>query len=1582
MKTKNILCFSVAVTLLFEVLACSAQTGAYLFTGSETNITLEPGSYYIIAIGGQGGSSGGLGAEMEAQFNFTNPTTLTLLVGGAGASGSYAGGGGGGSFVVNGATPLVVAGGGAGSGYGGGPGASGVTQTNGGNGSGSGAGAGGSGGSGGYGGSSSGGSAGCGGGGYSGDGTSNSYGASGGSSFLNGGSGGSGGPNFGGSGGYGGGGGGVGGGGGGGGYSGGGGGSDSGYSGGGGGSILDSSAKATIAEISGVSSPDDSPNGEIIILVFQPPIFTEQPSLTGGFTSNVTFQAAVEGGAPLICQWFFNNVSLSDNAHYIGAMETNLTIMDFQPVDIGNYTLVVTNIFGSITSAVATLTITSPPVITAQPADITTPAAASVSFAVTAAGTGPFSYQWEYNGTNILGATNALLSLNNVQLDQTGPYAVLVTNAYGGATSSNAILTVVPSIVTIQPPSQSAKEATTVSFYAIINGWRPFSSYQWQFGGTNILNATNYSLTLTGLNVNESGAYTVVVSNSFGVVTSSNAQLTVIPWPNIQPPSQTNLIGATVLFTANFGGAMPLAYQWLFSGTNLSDNGHFGGTATASLSISNIQNYDIGSYQVVINAGGNMETSSVAYLIVTNYQAMARYVNLSNFSPTYPYTNWSTAATNIQDAIDAAFNGDQVIVTNGIYQTGGRVVYGSLTNRVVINKAVTVQSVNGPAVTVIKGYQVPGTLYGDSAVRCVYMTTNSALIGFTLTNGGTRNAGDRIKEMSGGGVWCESSGSTLISNCVIAVNTATYGGGGAYQGTMANCVLSGNYAFTGYYCYGGGAYQSYLLNCTITGNSNSAYGHSEGGGLYNANATNCVITGNACNGYGTGYGGGAYNGNLINCVIAGNSCNNYNGSGGGAYNGNLVNCTITGNSAFFNGGGTYNANQANCIIYFNTCLTLTTSNYYVGSFSYCCSTPRPGGPGNIASDPLLSSISHLSTNSPCRGAGIHTATSGIDIDGEPWANPPSIGCDEFYPGSVIGAIGFGVLTSTTNRAVGYAANFQANILGSIYASKWDFGDGTVTNNMPIISHKWSAVGDYPVTLTAYNDTYPAGQTATVTVHVYVPTVIYVNNSNSSPVAPYDAWPIAARTIQDAADAAFPGSLILVSNGVYKTGGRTSPDGRAAVVVITNAITVQSFSGATATRIDGGLTMRCVYLTNGASLVGFNVANGNAYNGSGVSCASTNAHVSDCLLSNNTGSAASYFGTFSNCTFARNSSGGADSSVLNSCTITNNLGNGAGASTLYNCIVSSNSGYGAISCTLYNCLVSSNANTGIYLGAATGCKIIGNSASGFFYGGGADSSKLTNCLIIGNSGTSGGGAAGVSTLVNCTIISNACNALTASGANANCILKNCIVYYNKSGGNYTGNNMANSCVTPLQPGLGNFTNAPSFINPAGGDYHLQSNSPCINAGNNIYVVTNLDFDGNPRIVGGTVDIGAYEYQTPSSILSYAWAQQYGLPTDGTADYADSDGTGMNNWQKWIAGLNPTNAASVLKMSSTSNSMSGIMVTWQSVNTRTYYLQSSTNLAAAPAFVSIQSNLVGQAGTTSYTDATATNGGPYFYRVGVQ
>jgi hypothetical protein len=203
-----------------------------------------------------------------------------------------------------------------------------------------------------------------------------------------------------------------------------------------------------------------------------------------------------------------------------------------------------------------------------------------------------------------------------------------------------------------------------------------------------------------------------------------------------------------------------------------------------------------------------------------------------------------------------------------------------------------------------------------------------------------------------------------------------------------------------------------------------------------------------------------------------------------------------------------------------------------------------------------------------------------------------------------------------------------------------------------------------------------------------------------------------------------------------------------------------------------------------------------------------------------------------------------------------------------------------------------------------------------------------------------------------------------------MLYNCIVNYNtarNSDPNYDPYSTLYWCWVDSDP---------LFVDYANGNLRLQSNSPCINAGNNAYVTTATDLDGRPRIVGGTVDMGAYEYQGPFD----QWLQRYGLPTGGSADFIDSDGDGMNNWQEWICGTCPTNPLSALRMLSATPTSTNATVTWQSVAGVSYFLERNANLAAP--FMVLASNILGQAGTTSYADTNGTGPGPFLYRVGVQ
>jgi hypothetical protein len=218
---------------------------------------------------------------------------------------------------------------------------------------------------------------------------------------------------------------------------------------------------------------------------------------------------------------------------------------------------------------------------------------------------------------------------------------------------------------------------------------------------------------------------------------------------------------------------------------------------------------------------------SLAIFCASHAVATVRYVDANSPGSAAPYTSWATAATVIQDAIDAASAGDLVLVTNGVYSSGGKAMSGDLTNRVALDKPITLQSVSGPWVTFIQG---AGATNGPSAVRCAWLTNGAAIIGFTLEAGATRNGGT-TSLLIGGGAWCASSNS-LVDNCVIRSNNAYSLASGVYRGTINNCFISGN--VTPY----AGAYGALLNNCTVVSNGGWGVG---AGGLDQTILTNCIV---------------------------------------------------------------------------------------------------------------------------------------------------------------------------------------------------------------------------------------------------------------------------------------------------------------------------------------------------------------------------------------------------------------------------------------------------------------------------------------------------------------------------------------------------------------------------------------------------------------------------------------------------------------------------------------------------------------------------------------------------------------------
>jgi hypothetical protein len=352
-------------------------------------------------------------------------------------------------------------------------------------------------------------------------------------------------------------------------------------------------------------------------------------SVTVGSTAQFSVNAV--GSGTLSYQWSLNTTPIS------GASSPTLLISSVAATDAGAYTVTVTNAVGTTESAPASLTILAlivPPSITLQPAKTSVTAGSSASFIVGVSGTAPVTFQWLLGGAPIAGATSATLNLTDVQTASAGTYSVTATNASGSVTSLGAVLTVSGSafapIFQYQPSPTTVTVGGTASLSVGIVGSPPIT-YQWSKNGIALSGATASSLTFATVALTDAGAYSVVITDPAGLVTSSSATLTVDPVGGppipvsivLQPIAVSATEGGAATFTVAVTGDATVTYQWRRNQAPIA------GATNPSFTLSDVHASDAGTYDVEVANGFSASISFPVALVVTPVSVPSRLSNVS-----------------------------------------------------------------------------------------------------------------------------------------------------------------------------------------------------------------------------------------------------------------------------------------------------------------------------------------------------------------------------------------------------------------------------------------------------------------------------------------------------------------------------------------------------------------------------------------------------------------------------------------------------------------------------------------------------------------------------------------------------------------------------------------------------------------------------------------------------------------------------------------------------------------------------------------------------------------------------------------
>ena len=607
--------------------------------------------------------------------------------------------------------------------------------------------------------------------------------------------------------------------------------------------------------------------------------------------------------------------------------------LDLSPPGPSGTTLYGTTEWGGASNSgvVFTMSILDPTILNA-PQSQAVQVGSTVAFVVEAAGAGTLNYRWFFNGTNVVpGATNPVLQLTNVQLTQAGSYVVVVSNLYGSVMSSPAILTVLgvaPTIVT-QPPNRVAWIGFTADFPVGVVGSPPLV-YQWFFDDTNLLaEATGSTLQLTGLQSGQAGTYTVVITNTYGAVTSAPARLTFVPQTTV--PYCTE---AALRLAMAGGGTVTFACDGTITLSN-----------TISVGVDTV--IDGSSHQVTISGGNSVR----AFYVNGNITFTIMNLTVANGS-TGPgdagvTTDRGKGAGILNNGgtlnlIGAVFVGNRTAGTTGpttfvttpeggaVFNRGGMV---NATSCTFSNNAATIYAMEsftfarqalGGAIRNASGwvslqdcYFSSNSAVGGDAYATVPISTGPGLdgLGGAVHNSGTLTAVrcSFLRNVARGG-----AGATPTFSCVITPPgnpspPGTAGGsaaGGAIYNlgmltlqasTVASNSAAGGAGGRGGNGCGGGFY------VTTDGGAGAAGGSGIGGAMFDAGTDdllNCTFFRNTGTG-GTGGAGGA--GGRSDHSIGGNGAAGGNGSDGcgGIFGGTryVTNCTLAFNSGSLGPGG-------------------------------------------------------------------------------------------------------------------------------------------------------------------------------------------------------------------------------------------------------------------------------------------------------------------------------------------------------------------------------------------------------------------------------------------------------------------------------------------------------------------------------------------------------------------------------------------------------------------------------------------------------------------------------------------------------